>query len=97
MAQIAKAFGVDVVVLLSSRPITAPWSEADPLSVVATAIPKWREKRGWTQEELATHAGVARDIVAKIERQSRNPTLDVLDRLAQALGCTVKDFFDSRG
>lgn len=86
---IAKAFGVHVSVLLSpgAKPRT-PWSDEDPLELAASALTKLRKARGLSQDELASAAGVARDILAKIERQKRNPTLTVLDRLAAALGTT---------
>ncbi|MCG2593029.1 helix-turn-helix domain-containing protein [Ramlibacter sp. XY19] len=92
----AKAFGVHVSALLT--PITKPrrpWTDEEPLELAASALILLRQAKGWTQEELATHAGVARDIVAKIERGSRNPTLEVLDRLAAALEVRTADLFAS--
>ena len=93
---IATAFGVQVADILGEERRTgkAP-PDGHPLSIAATSLSKMRGHKGWTQEELADRAGVARDIVAKIERQTRNPTLDVLDRLARALGCSAADFFNS--
>ena len=48
-----------------------------------------RSARGLSQETLAVDAGVAAPYLSGIERGARNPTVDVLDRLATALGVEV--------
>lgn len=46
-----------------------------------------RRDMGWNQEELGEKAGVSRGHIAKIERgEVANPTIDVIYRLADALG-----------
>jgi transcriptional regulator with XRE-family HTH domain len=45
-----------------------------------------REGRGWTLEDFWHRAGLDRTYVSGIERGVRNPTLDVIVRLAGALG-----------
>jgi transcriptional regulator with XRE-family HTH domain len=53
-----------------------------------------RELRGdSTQEEIAERALVAREYLSKVEGGHRNPSLDVLARLAKALGVTLGDLF----
>jgi transcriptional regulator with XRE-family HTH domain len=53
-------------------------------------IAKYRNAKGWTQEQLAERSGVHRVTIAKIESgQSANVGLDVIEKLADALG--VKD------
>lgn len=91
VVRLAKALGVHVSVLLASRESRRPWSEEDPLDVVAAVLSRRRKAMGFTQEELANKAGVARHIVAKIETHSRNPTIEVLSRLATALGISLED------
>jgi transcriptional regulator with XRE-family HTH domain len=44
-----------------------------------------RAAAGHTQEELADMAGVARSYMSDVERGVRNPTLMVVERIAQAL------------
>ena len=44
-----------------------------------------REAQGWSQEELADRAGVHRTYVSGVERGIRNPTITVLEKLAEAL------------
>ena len=48
-----------------------------------------RAERGLSQETLAVDAGVAAPYVSGIERGLVNPTIDVLDRLAAALGIEI--------
>jgi len=44
-----------------------------------------RNQHGWSQEVLAEHAGLHRTYVSGIEREARNPTVGVLERLAATL------------
>ena len=53
---------------------------------VALNLRRLRVARGITQESLAFDAKVAVPYISGIEQGSRNPSLDVLDRLAKALG-----------
>ncbi|MEJ0065674.1 MAG: helix-turn-helix transcriptional regulator [Caulobacteraceae bacterium] len=46
-----------------------------------------------SQERLAADAGIDRAYVSEIEREQGNATLDLLDRLADALGVSVVEFF----
>ncbi|WP_237480600.1 helix-turn-helix domain-containing protein [Lichenibacterium dinghuense] len=48
-----------------------------------------RVARGLSQEALAVDAGVAAPYLSNIEQARVNPTIDVLDRLAGALGVEV--------
>ncbi|MEK6608072.1 MAG: helix-turn-helix transcriptional regulator [Myxococcota bacterium] len=56
-------------------------------------IRELRTKRGWTQEVLAAKAGKHWTYIGGIERGERNPTLDVIEDLAQALGVPVSHLF----
>ncbi|MFD5601415.1 helix-turn-helix domain-containing protein [Leucobacter sp. NPDC058333] len=53
-----------------------------------------RAEGGWTsQEAFALHAGLDRTYVSGIESGRRNPTLDVLVRVAGALNVPVSELF----
>ena len=54
-----------------------------------------RRARGWSQEELAEQSGLHRTYVSGVERGVRNPTLSVLDRIAQALQVGIGDLTDT--
>lgn len=95
---LAKALGVHVTVLLARKCLTRrPWAEDDLLALAAASLVSLRGARGYTQENLALASQVPRDIVAKIERRTRNPTLDVLQRLATALQVELHQLFDCEG
>ena len=93
---LAKAFGVHVSVLLSpGRQSRRPWKAEDSSLLAAAVLVKRRKAFGLTQEELAELACVSRDILAKIECQNRNPTLEVLQRLCSALGAEMHELFEA--
>lgn len=53
----------------------------------------WRARLGWSQQQLAARAGVARQTVSGIEAGHFGPGVEVGLRLARALGCRVEDLF----
>ena len=62
-------------------------------SLVARNVRKIRVKRGLSQENLAVDAGISGTYLNAIERGIKNPTVDVLERLAAALDAEIVDFF----
>lgn len=50
-----------------------------------------REKRGWSQEELAFECGLHRTYIGSVERGEYNVTILTLRTITQALGITVLD------
>lgn len=58
---------------------------------VAARIAALRERRGMTQEVLASKARINRVTLARLERAMHEPTLDTLDRIARALGVKLVD------
>ena len=50
-----------------------------------------RNKKNWTQEELAKRADLHRTYIGSIERYERNVSLLNVDRIARALGVKAKD------
>jgi ribosome-binding protein aMBF1 (putative translation factor) len=49
------------------------------------AVREIRQRRGWSQAELARASGMTQSAVARFEAGGAVPTLPVLDRLAAAL------------
>lgn len=62
---------------------------------VGQNIKRYREEKGWTQEELAEKANVHVSYVGQIERGLRCPSLKVLFRIADVLMIKVEDIFKS--
>ena len=52
-----------------------------------------RKKHGLTQEGLADAIGVDRSYMGFVERGERNPTLDKISKIAQALKVTLPELF----
>ena len=59
---------------------------ADIRQLIATNVRKFRNARGWSQEELSFEADIHRTYISQIECGARNPTATVIQRLADALG-----------
>jgi transcriptional regulator with XRE-family HTH domain len=54
-----------------------------------------REKKGWSQAKLAEQVGVSDAYVAQLETGARkNPSLEILKRLARALGVPVTELLE---
>jgi len=53
-----------------------------------------RKERGWSQEDMAENVGLDRTYVSGIERQKKNPTIIVVERVAKALNCRLGDLLD---
>lgn len=51
----------------------------------------WRHQRRFTQEDLARMVGVERTTVANWERGAKQPSLENLVRLSQALGVSLEE------
>jgi len=61
---------------------------------LASNLQKHRRAKGLSQEAFAHDAGIHRTYVSDLERGARNPTIDVVDRLARALDVTMGDLLD---
>ena len=66
----------------------------DPLlRALGWRVRQLRESKEWTQETLASRAGLDRSYVAGIEAGLRNPSTKALAKLSRALGVTLSDLF----
>jgi HTH-type transcriptional regulator/antitoxin HipB len=72
------------------RPEVAAAYEATRLRYeLAEAVRTRREELGWSQRQLAEHAGMTQPAIARFEAGGTTPTLPLLERLADALGLTL--------
>jgi transcriptional regulator with XRE-family HTH domain len=55
-----------------------------------------REAKGLSQEQLAKRAGLSHPVITKSENGKNLPRAEALDKLAQALDCTM-DYLHGRG
>lgn len=77
-----------------------PWLDApqqralagmDIREVLARNLKRYRRERELSQEALAHQAGVDRSYVSHLEREVYTAGIDVVDRLARALGVRAAD------
>ena len=61
--------------------------------LLALNIRLHRVRKDWTQEELAHRAEVSVGYVSQIENETRAVSVDVVQKLADALGVPVRDLF----
>ena len=77
---------------------TAKRAEQTPLNLVGPQVRKWRNRKGWSQQLLATKLqlrgwSISRDSIANLELQRRRvPDCEMLF-LARVLGVGLEDLF----
>ena len=57
-------------------------------------VRRLREAAGWSQEAYADEAGIHRTYVSDIERGRRNPTISVLQKMANPFKVTPGSLLD---
>ncbi|MCP5400878.1 MAG: helix-turn-helix transcriptional regulator [Novosphingobium sp.] len=57
-------------------------------------VRRLRKEREITQEDFATDSGFDRGYISGVERGVRNPSILVLERIANALGADVAELLD---
>ena len=64
-------------------------------TVISENIKSLRKKLGWSQEFLAEKTGVSAPYITQIEVGKRTPSLDIVKKLAFALGVEYKTLFET--
>lgn len=62
---------------------------------ISEIVIKHREKKGWTQRELAQHSGVCERTIQRAEDDKNTISTMTQRKLAEALGIEFEDFLDS--
>ena len=70
----------------------APASTVEPLDL-GRRVRELRKAKGWTLEQAASQAGLARSTLSKIENGQMSPTYDALKKLAQGMAISVTQLF----
>lgn len=63
------------------------------LITIGNNIRKFREKKGWSQEELAFECGLHRTYIGSVERGERNITILNLIKITDCLGVRIEDLY----
>ncbi len=68
------------------------------MSPILVRLREFREQAGYTQEELAEEVGVRQATISAQETgESQGISYELLERLAEALGCEPGDLFERVG
>ena len=63
-------------------------------NTVSENIRKLRQKKGVSQDRLSKEADLALNTIVKIETgENPNPTVETLEKIAKALGVSVRELF----
>ena len=52
-----------------------------------------RQNRHWSQEDLALNANINKNYICDLENGRRNPSLEILERIAVAFNITLEELF----
>lgn len=52
-----------------------------------------RKQKRWSQEDLSLEANVNKNYISDLENGRRNPSLDILERIADAFSITLEELF----
>ena len=66
------------------------YQQLEPEFAIIQAIIDARKSAGITQKELSQKSGIAQGDISKLENGNANPSIKTLQRLAAALGKTLK-------
>lgn len=61
---------------------------------LATNLRRLRTEKGLSQEQFAFEVGIHRTYISDLERGTRNPTISVVERLAQYLNISLGRLLD---
>lgn len=78
--------------LLTIARADGPEAAPEPLDL-GQRVRSLRKARGWTLEQAAVQAGLARSTLSKIENGQMSPTYEALKKLAGGLGISVPQLF----
>ena len=67
-------------------------ASVEPLNL-GTRVRELRKAKGWTLEQAASKAGLARSTLSKIENGQMSPTYEALKKLAEGLAISVPQLF----
>ena len=61
---------------------------------IGERIKYYREKKGYTTNKLANLSGISQSYLRDVELDKKNPTIETLTYVCDALNTSLKDFFD---
>ena len=71
-------------------------TDGDIKIVFGRRVRTLRRRKGLSQEQLALRCGLDRTYVGGVERGERNISIVNIEKIARAIGLTLKDLFDDK-
>ena len=62
---------------------------------IGQVLKAFREKNNFSQEAVASFLGIKRELLSYYENDSREPSVEVLEKLADLYGAELADFFET--
>lgn len=75
---------------LKDEEFKAEYEKLEPEFSIIQAMINARKTNNMTQKELSERTGIAQSDISKLENGNSNPTISMLQRLADGMGMTVK-------
>lgn len=75
---------------LQDKEFRTEYEKIQPDMDVIRAIVNARHSQNLTQQQLAKRTGINQADISKLENGTRNPSLNLLKRLAEGMGMTLK-------
>lgn len=75
---------------LENDELRKEYDALEPEFAIIQAMIDARKEAGYTQKELSERSGIAQSDISKLENGNANPSIKTLQRLATALGRTLK-------
>lgn len=72
--------------ILKDPEVKKEYENLDVLYNIKRQIIKLREEQGISQKELADKIGTKQSAISRLENDDYNPSVELLDKVAQALG-----------
>ena len=82
---------------LENPDVKAEYEALQPEYDIIQAMIDARNKEGLTQKELSERTGITQADISRIENGTRNPSLEMVKRLANGLGMRLKIEFIPEG
>ena len=75
---------------LQDKELKAEYDALEPEFAIIQAMIEARKSKGITQKELSERTGIAQGDISKLENGNANPSIKTLQRLASAMGMSLK-------
>lgn len=76
--------------LLRDKAVKRKYDELGPEFALAETLIRQRIEKGFTQAQLAKKIGTKQSAISRLESGAYNPTLEVLKKVARALGSKIE-------